>query len=65
MKKCCLRNTRSTPMKQNLRDKPFVAFVRLVGNPLLPKIVAENHRLKKSSQDAMTLHYSSTDNTDR
>jgi hypothetical protein len=51
-------------MKQNLRDKAFVAFVCLVGKPLLPKIVVGNHRPKKSSQDAMTLHYSSTDSTD-
>jgi hypothetical protein len=61
MKKCCPRNT---PMKQNLRDKAFVAFVCLVGKPLLPKIVVGNHRPKKSSQSAMNLAYSSADNTD-
>jgi hypothetical protein len=33
-------------MKQNLRDKAFVAFVCLVGKPLLPKIVVGNHRPK-------------------
>jgi hypothetical protein len=58
MKKCCPRNTRSTPMKHNLRDKAFVAFVCLVGKPLLPKIVVGNHRPKKSSQSAMNLAYS-------
>ena len=42
MKKCCPRNT---PTRQNLRDKAFVAFVCLVGKPLLPKIVG-NHRPK-------------------
>ena len=47
MKKCCPRNTRSTPTRQNLRDKAFVAFVCLVGKPLLPKIVVGNHRPKK------------------
>jgi hypothetical protein len=51
-------------MKQNLRDKAFVAFVCLVGKPLLPKIVVGNHRPKKSSQSAMNLAYSSADNTD-
>src|SRR6266481_6433915 len=64
MKKCCPRNTRSTPMKQNLRDKAFVAFVCLVGKPLLPKIVVGNHRPKKSSQSAMNLAYSSADAAD-
>ncbi len=54
-------NTRSTPMKQNLRDKAFVAFVCLVGKPLLPKIVVGNHRPKKSSQSAMNLAYGSAD----
>jgi len=51
-------------MKQNLRDKAFVAFVCLVGKPLLPKIVVGNHRPKKSSQSAMNLAYNSADNTD-
>ena len=40
MKKCCPRNTRSTPMKQNLRDKAFVPFVCLVRKPLLPNLRA-------------------------
>jgi len=47
MKKCCPRNTRSTPMKQNLRGKAFVAFVCLVGKRLLLKIVVGNHLQKK------------------
>jgi hypothetical protein len=33
-------------MKQNLRDKAFVAFVCLVGKPLLTNIVVGNHRSK-------------------
>jgi len=40
------KHTKHTPMKQNLRDKAFVAFVCLVGKPLLPKIVVGNHRPK-------------------
>jgi len=39
-------------MKQNLRDKAFVAFVCLVGKPLLPKIVVGNHRPKKNLRKA-------------
>ena len=39
-KKCCPRNTRSTPMKQNLRDKVFVPFVCSVGKLLLHARIA-------------------------
>ena len=56
MKKGCPRNTRSTPMKQNLRDKAFVAFVCLVGKPLLPKIVVGNHR-PKGIADPFAIYY--------
>ena len=40
MKKSCPRNTRSTPMKQNLHDKAFVSFVCFVGKPLLANLCA-------------------------
>jgi hypothetical protein len=55
MKKCCPRNTRSTPMKENLRDKAFVAFVCLVGKPLLPKIAlceVDESLVAKTSRDS-------------
>jgi hypothetical protein len=54
-------------MKQNLRDKVFVPFVCLVGKPLLPNLRASWWEIaapKISSQDAMTLHYNSTDHAD-
>ena len=44
MKESCPRNTRSTPMKQNLHDKAFVPFVCLVGKILLHARIAGNRR---------------------
>jgi len=39
-------------MKQNLRDKAFVAFVCLVGKPLLPKIVVGKSPSEKNLRKA-------------
>ena len=63
MKKSCPRNTRSTPMKQNLHDKAFVSFVCFVGKPLLANLCASWWEIaapQKSSQHATNLAYSST-----
>jgi hypothetical protein len=61
MKKCCPRNTRSTPTRQNLRDKAFVAFVCLVGKPYYRRSWWEITVQKKSSQSAMNLAHSSAE----